>query len=468
MKTNITSDIVVGLGFGDEGKGSMTDFLCRHRDATLVVRYNGGSQAAHNVVTPDGRHHTFSQIGSGAFVPRVKTIISRYMLWDPFLLALEAAELSPKLGEHALNRHYIDERAIVITPFHAAANRLKEWARGHSRHGSCGKGIGETMCDTINHPHYTLRSRDLSDPCKSLRILRSVQAQKLSELEETVRQISDTPDHLLSTMRVLTDPEEPFRIAGAYKDLSEQFNIVGMHDVNSMIRDEKSIFEGAQGVLLDEWYGFHPYTTWSITTPNNAFSLLKEAGFGGEVRVVGIVRSYGTRHGAGPFVTEQSALKHIHPGEHNSLNDWQGSFRFGGFDGVALRYAIECIRKVPVNMSIALTHADVFERVKAIPLHNAYLLRGDTPTVAFEEAVMVNSLLKVSRIIPKPHEHDLAYQTMLTESLMQAAPADPIEVSSLDQLIAHIESTTMSSVDYVSFGPKSSDKQVLQKTAIIK
>ena len=65
--------IVVDLGFGDSGKGLLTDFLVRHLEADVVVRYNGGAQAGHNVVTPDGRHHTFSQFGSGAFNPHVKT-----------------------------------------------------------------------------------------------------------------------------------------------------------------------------------------------------------------------------------------------------------------------------------------------------------------------------------------------------------------------------------------------------------
>ena len=89
---------VIGLGFGDEGKGKTVDWLCRQHGCDLVVKSNGGSNAGHNVVAEDGRHHCFSQYGSGSFVPRVKTLVSRFCLFDPLAFCEETKALSEFLG----------------------------------------------------------------------------------------------------------------------------------------------------------------------------------------------------------------------------------------------------------------------------------------------------------------------------------------------------------------------------------
>ena len=108
--------VVVDLGFGDSGKGTVVDWLARH-GARWVVRFNGGAQAGHNVVTPDGRHHTFAQFGSGTFVPGVRTLLSRFMVVHPTGLLVEAAHLAgggcPRCPR-ALDR---EPRGLVITPF---------------------------------------------------------------------------------------------------------------------------------------------------------------------------------------------------------------------------------------------------------------------------------------------------------------------------------------------------------------
>src|SRR4051794_37158626 len=137
--------ILSGLGYGDEGKGTWTDFLARTMPVHTVVRFNGGAQAGHNVVTPDGRHHTFAQFGSGTFVRGVNSHLSRFMLLNPIRLLQEADELRVLGVPDALARLSVDRRALLTTPFQVAANRLKELARGDARHGSCGMGIGETM-----------------------------------------------------------------------------------------------------------------------------------------------------------------------------------------------------------------------------------------------------------------------------------------------------------------------------------
>ena len=133
--------LVAGLGFGDEGKGSIVDYLVRRENARTVVRFNGGAQAAHNVVTPEGAHHTFAQFGSGSFAG-AETVLSKFVMVNPPALLKEAAALKGKGVEPQV---YVDKAALVTTPFHVAVNRIKESRRGSGRHGSCGMGIFETF-----------------------------------------------------------------------------------------------------------------------------------------------------------------------------------------------------------------------------------------------------------------------------------------------------------------------------------
>ena len=121
---------VVDLGFGDAGKGLLTDFLVRRTGASVVVRFNGGAQAGHNVVTSDGRHHTFSQLGAGSFVSGVRTFLSRDVVVHPTALLREAEALREKGVRGALERVAISEHARIVTPYHQALNRLRELARG--------------------------------------------------------------------------------------------------------------------------------------------------------------------------------------------------------------------------------------------------------------------------------------------------------------------------------------------------
>src|SRR5271157_4804463 len=135
--------LVAGMAFGDEGKGSIVDALVRAYQSDLVVRYNGGAQAAHNVVTEHGQHHTFAQFGSGTFYPTCRTYLSRFVLINPVSMmneekALRGMEPSPIYD--AWSRLYIDPDCVVITPYQKAVNRLEEsWRVGaYGAHGSTG------------------------------------------------------------------------------------------------------------------------------------------------------------------------------------------------------------------------------------------------------------------------------------------------------------------------------------------
>src|SRR4030095_10579316 len=152
--------IVVGLGFGDEGKGTVVDALCAKDDYGFVVRFSGGPQAAHNVVLDDGTHHTFSQFGSGTF-SGTRTILSRFMLINPFNLAKEANALRTKIGYDPQELLYISENCLVITNFHIDANKKRETRRGENRHGSCAQGVGEAQNFALKYPDVALRVKDL-------------------------------------------------------------------------------------------------------------------------------------------------------------------------------------------------------------------------------------------------------------------------------------------------------------------
>ena len=329
--------LVVDLGFGDAGKGSLVDYYVRRHRAHTVVRFNGGAQAAHNVVTPDGRHHTFSQFGSGTFVPGVRTHLSRFMLVDPVALLLEERHLRSVGVSDAFERLSVSRDALVVTPFQRAANRLREMSRGRDRHGSCGMGIGETMADMLAGETLALRMRELLSPAGMYERLRHIQHAKRLQCAFLNRPDDPVADR---EWALLCNPEAPAEFADLFQHVSRRLTIVP--DAADMLHAPGAVvFEGAQGVLLDEWYGFHPHTTWSTTTFGNALTLLHEADYPGGITRIGSLRAYMTRHGPGPFPTEDADLTRRSPDLHNALNPWQRQFRIGWLDLLLLRYALE-------------------------------------------------------------------------------------------------------------------------------
>jgi adenylosuccinate synthase len=407
--------IVVDLGYGDAGKGTVVDWLCSRegsRPVHAVVRFNGGAQAAHHVVTRDGRYHAFAQFGAGTLTPGVRTHLSRFVLVDPLALAAEAAHLA-SLGVPApLELLTVDRDALLATPYHQAANRAREVSRGASRHGSCGMGIGETASYALTHPDEAPRVGDCATP----RVL----ARKFTELR----------DRLVGELGPLATPS----VADAcdtYRAFASRVSIVDRSCLASLLRAGPVVFEGAQGVLLDEWRGFHPYTTWSTTTFANAEQLLAEAG---QTAVrLGVTRCYMTRHGPGPFVTEDTALDL--PELHNGHNQWQGAFRTGHLDAVALRYGIEATGGVD---AIAVTHLDTAARHPELRICGAYQTQVHA----------------VTRLQPGPPQ-DLDYQERLTHMLLAARPI----YSSADGCWPDIiEQSTGAPVVLRSHGPTAADK----------
>src|SRR5438034_885069 len=177
--------ITVGLGFGDEGKGATVDFLCRHHDADLVVRYSGGSQAGHNVQLPDGRRHTFSQFGAGTLAG-VSTYLAAPVVLHPTALVREAAHLEELGVADPFRTLTVHPRCLVSTWLHQIANQLRELVRGDARHGSCGHGIGETRSYWLQHGHDAVFARDLRDPATLREKLELLRQRFLLDMDQLI------------------------------------------------------------------------------------------------------------------------------------------------------------------------------------------------------------------------------------------------------------------------------------------
>jgi len=339
--------IVAGMAYGDEAKGATVDFLCRDLGASLVVRYNGGHQAAHNVVLEDGRHHTFSQFGSGTFIPGVKTYLSRFMLVNPLAMMCEEEHLLSVGVTDAWQRTTVDENCVVVTPYHRAFNRLEEISRGHRAHGSCGVGIG--VARRLELEGLALRVKELGKGAKTRDILRTIRTRLQLESVALNYRFEDTPE-VLQEQHTLAEYENDSELSGYYRAWLEKVKIVpGFTPQDGMI------FEGAQGVLLDEKHGTAPHNTWTNTTFENAFTLLNEAGYQGEVTKIGCWRSYFTRHGSGPFPSESQWGEEEHPELHNTCGRYQGRWRIGSFDYDSAEQATKICGGVD---EIAISHMD--------------------------------------------------------------------------------------------------------------
>lgn len=327
------ADVLVDLGFGDAGKGKFVDAWVRRHRAHTVVRFNGGAQAGHNVVLPDGRHHTFSQWGAGSFVDGVVTVLAEPVIVHPGALLQEANALIARGITDAWQRLLIDARCRVTTPFLQAAGRLREWARGAGAHGSCGVGFGETVALSLKHPALGLRYGDLAQPARAWARLGEQQAWLRAQWPESPCAAAQADwaalhDEALAE-RWLVQAHAAWRRASGR--LPEAI-------AERLSRPGHVVFEGAQGVLLDEDHGFHPHTTWSRVTPAAADDVMRDLGLSEPLRRYGLMRSYMTRHGAGPFPTWDAALDAL-PEPHNGDDGFQGRFRRGHPDGLLLRHA---------------------------------------------------------------------------------------------------------------------------------
>lgn len=297
--------VVIGANFGDEGKGLMVDYFCHQLHKTpnepvLNVRYNGGAQAGHTVVTPSGRRHMFSHFGAGSFNKDIVTYLSPHFIVNPILFRREWNSLS-RVG--ITPTVLLDETCRMTFPFDMLINQIVEKYRNKNRHGSCGVGIFETVrrCESlvpflISDTKNPTSLADYYSLCVNIYI-----PKRLKELG--VQQISVDDMDLLRNSIIFNN---------YMQDLNFMLSKVQIISAK-VIRDYNSIvFEGAQGLLLDQTnMDYFPHLTPSSPGMRNVADILQRLYAPAELEVCYVTRPYFTRHGAGRFDTAQIGRAHV-------------------------------------------------------------------------------------------------------------------------------------------------------------
>lgn len=302
-----TAQIVIGLGFGDEGKGITTDFLASQHQDAIVIRFSGGQQAAHTVMIDD-RKHVHSSFASGA-LRGLPSYFTEHCTIHPTFLFNESEELKAKNGNTEL---YIHPLAKVTTPFDVWQNRTNT---RNLEHGTCGKGIGATM--KRNEGPYKLFAIDLIAP-------REMLMEKLKGI---------------AYYYGFMDEEQINEELHAFLEFIDQIDwkIVDYSYLKSF---DHLIFEGSQGVLLDMDHGVFPNVTYAHTTSRNAYEVCKKIGIE-EIEMYYVTRSYATRHGNGWMSNEREMILKNNEEETCTFNEYQKDLRFGDLDYNLLNYALK-------------------------------------------------------------------------------------------------------------------------------
>jgi adenylosuccinate synthase len=368
------------------------------------------------------------------------------MLINPLDMFPEAEHLSALGVCNIWQRTTVDRDALIITPWQQAANRLRELARGDGRHGSCGQGVGETMADSIDRPDLAIRVKDIE-----MNLVQKLNDLRLYKRDQMRREIGtigyDTDD-----WKLLNDDSFARLLCAAYRNWARLITIVGSEYLSELANQtEQLLFEGAQGVLLDEWYGFHPYTTWSTTTPANALQLLDDIHYADDVQRLGIIRAYTTRHGPGPFVTEETSLARRIPEYHNGTGKWQGAFRYGHLDLVAHQYAIAASGGIDQLVVTGMDRMDSWQYCQRYQVPS-----GDDRTAFFYFDTDGNA-----QTINVGSFADLEYQGRLTEYLSDCRPVyHQSDMVDDRRLLSVIEETLDVPIGLTSYGPSATDKRV--------
>lgn len=345
--------VLVGAQWGDEGKGKITDFLAEQAD--YVVRYQGGSNAGHTVVVGDEKFQ-LHLIPSGILYPEKVSVIGNGVAVDPKELIGEIDGLNRR-GVDTSNLR-ISSRAHVVMPFHRRLDELRE--NGSLKIGTTKRGIGPVYGDKI--ARYGLRMIDILDTDSFGKQLKRI----LDEKNELLEKIYGAESF---------DYQEMFDEYQAYGERLRPMVTDTSLLVNRAINEGKRVlFEGAQGTLLDIDHGTYPFVTSSHPISGGA---CVGAGVGPTKinRAIGVVKAYTTRVGEGPFVTE--LLDDV--GEMiRTKGDEFGTTtgrprRCGWLDTVVLRYAV----RINGFTDIALTKLDVLDEFDTIKICVAYRYRGE-------------------------------------------------------------------------------------------
>ncbi len=355
--------VVIGTQWGDEGKGKVVDLLTDRADA--VVRFQGGHNAGHTLVI-DGRKTVLHLIPSGILRDDVRCLIGNGVVLSPSAL-LEELDMLEANGVAARSRMGVSESCPVILPYHITLDQAREAARGKKAIGTTGRGIGPCYEDKVSR--RGIRLGEMLDEKRFSERLREVMDYHNFALEHYFK--FETVDY----RKVL---DEALAQAEQIRPLVE--DVPGT--LHRMRAERQSImFEGAQGALLDIDHGTYPYVTSSTTTAGGAAS-----GSGVGPRdldyVLGIVKAYTTRVGAGPFPTELFDDDGQYLGEkgHEFGATTGRQRRCGWLDTVALRRSL----KINSVTGMCITKLDVLDGMEKVKICVAYKLDGrkvDTPPV---------------------------------------------------------------------------------------
>lgn len=366
--TKKSAKAVIDANWGDSGKGRLVDYLCAVSEKdTLVVRFSGGANAGHTVITgpheqiPNVRH-VFGHIASGALAGK-RSFLSEDFIVNPFLFAIEHAQLVKACGGILPPTIYIDPNARVTTPYEIHLNRIVETRRGAFRHGSCGVGIFETV---KRHEIVPLTYDDLWKDAwkgKFLEIAKHHAREQLTR--ETATSIALDYEQTLAI----------FEREVAY--LLEHTKIAKL----SHLSFEEILFEGSQGLALDQnRVQDMPHLTPANTGLRN---VVKECSLLGvtDIHTHYVSRTYFTRHGAGPLPGECPMLDLLPPragfNETNVSNAYQEQFRYAPFNPASflLRVCEDQEGAIKMNPEIKhtrdynFTHADIIAlRLKSLDI----------------------------------------------------------------------------------------------------
>lgn len=322
--------IVIGLGYGDEGKGLATDYLCSQSAQPLVIRFNGGQQAGHTVCMPDGRRHVFSSFGAGT----LRGAATYWSAYCTFSLPAMLNEYRALIQMSAMPQLYLDRRCALTTHYDVLYNRLQEQQRGNARHGSCGMGFGNTI--QRHEAGVQLMVQDLLKPDRCRQMLLSIRNYYKAKSQAELKLNFDEFEHEPEDARFLNAMETFCTLLNQYFYITDEETILQNKQWKSFV------FEGAQGVLLDMDHGRFPHVTRSSTTSRNALEIINRNKHEfSACELYYISRAYHTRHGEGPFNSAAYAL-HLtnNQKETNIFNEHQGNFRVGPLDLDQVRYAL--------------------------------------------------------------------------------------------------------------------------------
>ncbi|GED99150.1 adenylosuccinate synthase [Gordonia crocea] len=412
--------VLIGAQWGDEGKGKATDLL--GGKLQWVVRYQGGNNAGHTVVLPNGDTFALHLIPSGILTPGVKNVIGNGVVVDPGVLLAELAGLEEREVDTA--NLFISADAHLLMPYHVAIDKVTERFLGNAKIGTTGRGIGPCYQDKI--ARVGVRAADVLDE------------QLLAEKVEAALEIKNQILTKIYNRKALEPAAVTDEVLGLAEGFKHRIADTRLLLNQALERDETILLEGSQGTLLDVDHGTYPYVTSSNPTAGGA-AVGSGIGPGRITTVLGILKAYTTRVGSGPFPTE---LFDEH-GEYLAKAGGEVGVttgrarRCGWFDAVIGRYAT----RVNGITDYFLTKLDVLSGLDEVPICVAYEVGGKR----FDEMPMTQSDF---------HKATPVYETMpgWWEDISAARTFDELPVNAQNYVL-RLEELSGAHISCIGVGP---------------